>query len=192
MPLVFIELKSASDEKATLRKAYTQIQNYKKAVPSIFYYNALCVISDGIDATTSSVSAPFTRYLSWKAPSPSNSLKGEPLLPKPSVLNSAIKAIYPMLLERAKEMRANPTKAESILWETIRGKKLGVKFRQQHIIDQYIVDFACVNEGLIIEVDGKIHDSQKAEDQVRTDVLESLGYKVIRFTNEPEKSTFYF
>jgi type I restriction enzyme, R subunit len=68
LPLVFIELKSASDEKATLRRAYTQIQNYKKAVPSIFYYNAICVISDGIDATTSSLSAPFTRFLSWKAP----------------------------------------------------------------------------------------------------------------------------
>ena len=68
LPLVFIELKSASDEKATLRKAYTQIQNYKKATPSIFYYNALCVISDGIDAATSSVSAPFTRFLSWKSP----------------------------------------------------------------------------------------------------------------------------
>jgi type I restriction enzyme R subunit len=74
LPLVFIELKSASDEKATLRKAYTQIQNYKKAVPNIFYYNALCVISDGIDATTSSVSAPFTRYLSWKSP---KEIKGE-------------------------------------------------------------------------------------------------------------------
>ncbi|MEA1973033.1 MAG: type I restriction endonuclease subunit R [Candidatus Cloacimonadota bacterium] len=74
LPLVFIELKSASDEKATLRKAYTQIQNYKKAVPSIFYYNAICVISDGIDATTSSISAPFTRYLSWKAP---KEIKGE-------------------------------------------------------------------------------------------------------------------
>lgn len=74
LPLVFIELKSASDEKATLRKAYTQIQNYKKAVPSIFYYNAICVISDGIDASTSSVSSPFTRYLSWKSP---EKIKGE-------------------------------------------------------------------------------------------------------------------
>ncbi len=68
LPLVFIELKSASDEKATLRKAYTQIQNYKKAVPSIFYYNSICVISDGIDAKTSSVSAPFSRFLSWRTP----------------------------------------------------------------------------------------------------------------------------
>lgn len=68
LPLVFIELKNASDEKATLQKAFQQIQNYKKAVPNIFYYNALCVISDGIDAKVSSVSAPFSRYLAWKAP----------------------------------------------------------------------------------------------------------------------------
>ena len=56
------------DEDATLDRAFTQIQNYKNAVPSIFYYNALCVISDGIDARMSSVSAPFSRYLVWKSP----------------------------------------------------------------------------------------------------------------------------
>ena len=68
LPLVVVELKNATSEKATIRNAYTQIQNYKKDVPSIFFYNALCVISDGIDAKVSSVSAPFTRFLSWKAP----------------------------------------------------------------------------------------------------------------------------
>ncbi|WP_299100904.1 type I restriction endonuclease subunit R [uncultured Winogradskyella sp.] len=68
LPLVFVELKNATDENATVKKAYTQIQNYKTAVPSIFYYNSICVISDGIDAKTSSVSAPFSRFLSWKAP----------------------------------------------------------------------------------------------------------------------------
>ncbi|MCH3885667.1 type I restriction endonuclease subunit R [Tenacibaculum aquimarinum] len=68
LPLVFVELKNATDESATVRKAYQQIQNYKTAVPSIFYYNSICVISDGIDAKTSSVSAPFSRFLSWKAP----------------------------------------------------------------------------------------------------------------------------
>jgi len=68
IPLVVVELKNATSEKATIRNAYTQIQNYKKDVPSIFFYNALCVISDGIDAKVSSVSAPFTRFLSWKAP----------------------------------------------------------------------------------------------------------------------------
>lgn len=68
LPLVFIELKNATDEKATVLKAFQQIQTYKSTVPSIFYYNALCVISDGIDAKVSSVSAPFSRYLTWKAP----------------------------------------------------------------------------------------------------------------------------
>ena len=68
LPLVVAELKSATDEKATLERAFTQIQNYKKAIPSIFYYNSLCVISDGIEARVSSVSAPFSRYLAWKSP----------------------------------------------------------------------------------------------------------------------------
>lgn len=68
LPLVVIELKSATDEKATLKRAYTQIQNYKNAVPGIFYYNAICVISDGMDAAASSISAPFSRFLSWKSP----------------------------------------------------------------------------------------------------------------------------
>lgn len=68
LPLVVIELKNALDEKATLHKAYTQLQNYKKAVPSIFYYNALTIISDGIEARVSSLSAPYSRYLAWKSP----------------------------------------------------------------------------------------------------------------------------
>lgn len=68
LPLVVVELKNPIDEKATLQKAYNQIQNYKKTVGSIFYYNALCIISDGIEARTSSVSAPFSRFLDWKTP----------------------------------------------------------------------------------------------------------------------------
>ncbi len=68
LPLVVVELKNATDEKATLERAFMQIQNYQKAIPSIFYYNALCIISDGIEAKVSSVSAPFSRYLAWKSP----------------------------------------------------------------------------------------------------------------------------
>ncbi len=67
-PLVVVELKNPMDEGATLERAFTQIQNYKKSVPSIFYYNALTVISDGLDARVSSISAPFSRYLVWKSP----------------------------------------------------------------------------------------------------------------------------
>ena len=68
LPLVFVELKSALDENATLEKAYTQIQNYKTVTPSIFFYNAVCIISDGMDARTSTVSAPYSRFLAWKSP----------------------------------------------------------------------------------------------------------------------------
>jgi type I restriction enzyme, R subunit len=75
LPLVVVELKSATDEKATLERAFTQIQNYKKAIPSIFYYNSLCIISDGIDARVSSISAPFERYLTWKSPEKSENSK---------------------------------------------------------------------------------------------------------------------
>lgn len=68
LPLVVVELKNPLSENASIEKAFTQIQNYKKSVPAIFYYNSLCIISDGIDAKVSSLSAPFSRFLSWKAP----------------------------------------------------------------------------------------------------------------------------
>ena len=89
-----------------------------------------------------------------------------------------------LLLEKAKEMRANPTQAESVLWKQLKSKQLDNKFRQQHLIDDFIVDFVCLSKKLIIEVDGKIHKTQVEKDEERTAILESKGYKVIRFTNE--------
>ncbi len=89
------------------------------------------------------------------------------------------------LLERAKAMRANPTKAEALLWEKLKTKKLGHKFRQQHPIDNYIVDFVCLSKKLVIEVDGKIHNLQEKEDQERQLLLEEKkGYIFLRFTND--------
>ena len=75
LSLEVIELKEATNEKATIKKAYDQIKNYKNAVPNIFNYKALCVISDGIDAKISSLSAPFSRFLTWKTIPPSNNVK---------------------------------------------------------------------------------------------------------------------
>lgn len=89
-----------------------------------------------------------------------------------------------LLLERAKEMRNNPTEAEAILWESLKGKNLGDKFRRQHLIADFIVDFVCLSNKLIVEVDGAIHDGQKEADQERTDVLNARGFKVVRFKNE--------
>ncbi|TQD38558.1 leucine--tRNA ligase [Haloflavibacter putidus] len=93
------------------------------------------------------------------------------------------------LLKRAKEMRKNPTDAEKKMWDSLRAKKLGVKFRQQHPIDNYIVDFVCLDKKLIIEVDGEIHQFQKEKDEERQLILEQkLGYKTLRFTNDEVKN----
>jgi leucyl-tRNA synthetase len=90
-----------------------------------------------------------------------------------------------LLIEKAQEMRANPTQAEAALWEMLRGKKLAnYKFRQQHLIADYIVDFVCLKKKLVIEVDGKIHEDQQEKDQERTLALGDKGYTVIRFKNE--------
>tara|TARA_R110002049_G_scaffold35191_3_gene113763 strand:+ start:5539 stop:9141 length:3603 start_codon:yes stop_codon:yes gene_type:complete len=89
-----------------------------------------------------------------------------------------------LLLERAKDMRTNPTVAEAALWEQLRNKKLNAKFRQQHLIGDYIVDFVCLDKKLIVEVDGKIHESEVEEDAKRTEILENDYFKVIRFKNE--------
>jgi type I restriction enzyme, R subunit len=67
LPLVVIELKNATDEKATLKAAYQQIETYKQAIPSLFTSNAIVVISDGLEAKAGSVSAGLSRYMAWKS-----------------------------------------------------------------------------------------------------------------------------
>src|SRR5690606_15880316 len=88
-----------------------------------------------------------------------------------------------LLINRAKENRNNPTQAEKNLWNYLQGKNLGHKFRQQYLIDDFIVDFVCLSKRLIVELDGDIHDLQKEQDQDRTKILELKGFKVIRFRN---------
>ncbi|MBK8503799.1 MAG: type I restriction endonuclease subunit R [Saprospiraceae bacterium] len=66
LPLVVIELKNAADENATVRKAFDQLQTYKATIPSLFTYNAICVISDGMECKAGSVSAGFSRFMTWK------------------------------------------------------------------------------------------------------------------------------
>ncbi|MDD4236845.1 MAG: type I restriction endonuclease, partial [Bacteroidales bacterium] len=66
IPLVVIELKNASDENATIHSAFKQLQTYKSVIPSLFTYNSLLIISDGLEAKSGSLSAGFTRFMSWK------------------------------------------------------------------------------------------------------------------------------
>ena len=76
------------------------------------------------------------------------------------------------------------TDAERLLWYRLRGRQcFGWKFRRQHEIDRYIVDFVCSEARLIVELDGGHHAEQREDDAVRTRKLEALGYRVLRFWN---------
>ena len=113
--------------------------------------------------------------------SPKSSPKGKDL-----GVHTADPMMYGMLKERAEEMRKNPTEAEKVLWEALRANGLGVKFRQQHIIEDFIVDFYCNEYKVTVEVDGGYHNTseQTVSDAERTARLNELGYTELRFTNE--------
>ena len=87
-------------------------------------------------------------------------------------------------LQRAKELRREMTPAEKLLWQEVRAKKLGVRFRRQQIIQGFIVDFYCHKSALVIEVDGDIHDLQQEEDTRREKVLSEMGSRIVRFKND--------
>lgn len=92
----------------------------------------------------------------------------------------------PQLLEFAKTMRSNATDAEHLMWQLIRAKRfMNLKFRRQHVIAPYIVDFCCHELGLVIELDGSQHGTDDAikYDAERTRFLEALDLKVIRYWN---------
>ncbi len=91
-----------------------------------------------------------------------------------------------LLIKKAQENRDNPTEAEALLWEQLKSKKLEHKFRRQHLINDFIVDFVCLSKKLIIEVDGGYHlaAKQQISDEERTKVLENEGFEVIRFKNQ--------
>ena len=93
---------------------------------------------------------------------------------------------YSLLKENAKANRKNPTEAESAMWDILKGNNIGYHFRRQHIILDYIVDFICLEKGLVIELDGGYHNDpeQKEYDERRTVHLQRLGYTELRFKNE--------
>ncbi|MBW7466040.1 endonuclease domain-containing protein [Pontibacter aydingkolensis] len=92
----------------------------------------------------------------------------------------------PKLRQVRSRLRSNMTPAEKELWGLLRKRRLGsCKFRRQHSIGNYIVDFYCASEKLVIEVDGSVHDTPEAiaNDKVRDETLQNLGYKVVRIRN---------
>jgi len=89
----------------------------------------------------------------------------------------------PKTKHHAVELRKESTPAERKLWARLRNNQLGVNFRRQHAIGNYIPDFCSPKAKLIIELDGSQHLEQEAYDRERTEYLESQGYKVVRFWN---------
>lgn len=95
---------------------------------------------------------------------------------------------YGLLKGHAKEMRQEPTDAECAFWNLVRGRDnaLGVKFRRQHVVGEYIVDFICLEKNLVVELDGGYHftDEQRIEDHKRSKYLNEYGYTILRIKNE--------
>jgi very-short-patch-repair endonuclease len=82
-------------------------------------------------------------------------------------------------------MRRDQTPAEQVLWRHLRSKRLSnVKFRRQHPIGPYFVDFCSIQRKLIVEIDGSQHADQSAENKLRSSFLESYGYRVLQFWND--------
>jgi very-short-patch-repair endonuclease len=91
---------------------------------------------------------------------------------------------WKVLKDAARENRREPTTAERVLWQRLRGSQLGVRFRRQHAIGSYIVDFYAPAAKLVIDVDGEIHQTQVDADRVRDGYLRAAGLRVSRFSNE--------
>jgi very-short-patch-repair endonuclease len=87
--------------------------------------------------------------------------------------------------EAARQLRARETSAEALLWEALRARRLdGLKFRRQHPVGPFVMDFCCPDRRLAIELDGGVHEAQLDRDAERDAVLDAAGYRVLRFQNE--------
>jgi very-short-patch-repair endonuclease len=112
------------------------------------------------------------------APSPQAGMGGEVKWRTPPYLWEKLKPL-------TREMRHESTPEEDLLWQRLRNRNvLRLKFRRQHTIDRFILDFYCSEARLAIEVEGAIHQYTQEEDTIRREYLENIGLKVLRFSNE--------
>jgi very-short-patch-repair endonuclease len=96
-----------------------------------------------------------------------------------------IRGTNPQVEQAARDLRTNLTPAEDYLWRALKSKQLnGLRFRSQHPVGNFILDFYCASCKLVVEVDGSTHDDRQDYDLERTNVLETYGYFVLRFTND--------
>ena len=89
------------------------------------------------------------------------------------------------IIQAASQLREEMTPSEMALWEQLRERRLdGLRFRRQHTVGQFILDFYCAHAKLGIELDGRVHQFQAEYDEARTGHMAAFGYTVIRFDNE--------
>jgi len=202
LPLVVFEFKSAIREEATIHDAFVQLSvRYRRDIPELFKYNAFCMVSDGVNSRTGSVFSKYEFWHPWRSagnhPHPQPLSQGEKgdFSSSPSGRSKDEGAQlcyrggfeYASLTERARELRDQQTPAEAAFWELAKNRQInGLKFRRQHQIGDYIVDFYCHELKAVIEFDGAVHDTDRLvkHDKKRGAYLKSLGCNVLRFTNK--------
>ena len=204
LPLVVFEFKSAIREEATIHKAFEQLTVcYQRDIPELFKFNAFCVISDGVNSKCGSFFARYEFWYAWrraeriKHPHPQPLSQGEKGVQTQGYSPLGIsgdegvsyRANYDFsgLKKRARELREHQTPAEEVMWGLLRNRQVAnLKFRRQHQIGPYIVDFFCNDLKLVVELDGEVHseEAQVKKDQKRQSYLESLGFEVLRFDNQ--------
>jgi len=87
--------------------------------------------------------------------------------------------------QQARKFRKNPTETEKIMWDLLRDRQLAnKKFRRQHLVSGFIIDFYCPENKLAIEIDGSVHLNKKEYDQEREKILKNIGINFLRFSNQ--------
>ncbi len=168
---------------------------YKDGLPHLVNENDLPITLPEIDEykPTESGEPPLARAKDWKyTPHPLPLSSGEGSsgdeVHAQDFIFTSTREQWKAVKENARDNRKNPTEAESILWEALRNEKVGYRFRRQHSIQTFIVDFVCIEKKLVVEIDGEIHEAQVREDEERTIIIKAEGFKLIRFTNREVKN----
>ena len=86
------------------------------------------------------------------------------------------------LVERAKEFRREPTRSEAMLWDVLRRRALGLKFRRQVVIGPFVADFVCHPRKLVVEIDVRVHEAHRERDAERQAFIEAKGFSFFRAT----------
>ena len=237
LPLVVIELKKPG---VPARAAFDEnLTHYKREIPSLFWYNALLIASNGTESRVGSLTADWGRFFEWKRVEREDEPRRvslEVMLrgtcdPKRLLdlvenftlfsrhksglvkilgqnhqvlgVNASIRSLLSIRREGSKPNTLTPTPLPEVeghyrggfsfsglvdrAWELLRDRNLnGLKFRRQHQIGDYIADFCCPEEKLIVELDGEIHKTPDviSKDRQRDSYLRSLGFTILRFLNQ--------